>query len=118
MDVVLATVKCQCALIYTGDTFLFSRTQNKLLDQIEDVLKPLNIAGMTTKLMKCLVFNEIMAYLDYIIASGKVPVPRRTTKAIKALQCPTAASDQRSFFSMCSVYRLFLPNFAKLVPLL
>lgn len=52
------------------------------LQNIEEVLKLQNDAGMASKLEKCSLSSENIDYMGHIIAPGKVHLASNTTEAI------------------------------------
>lgn len=93
MDVVIATVKWQYALVYIADNTIFFNAPEKHLQLVEEVLKELNNVAITIKLNKCSLFSETIYMLSHIIAPGKLHVAIKITEAIKALQYPTTVSE-------------------------
>lgn len=92
MDVILATIKRQYALIHIEVIIVFMKTPKGHLQHIGEVLKLQSIDGMTISLKKCSFCSETIDYLGHVIAPGKLHVAIRNTEAIRAPQYTTTAS--------------------------
>ena len=114
MDVILASVKWQTAIVYLDDVIVFSTDIGQHVHQVDRVLRLMSEAGMTLKLKKCFFFCDKIDYLGHVISPGKLEVASKTTEAIKGLSYPTDVSQMRSFLGLCNDYRRFVPNFTRL----
>lgn len=85
MDVILAIVKWQNALVSIDTTIIILKTPQKYLQHNEEVLKLLKNAGMLTMSKKFSYFSETIDNLCHVIAPGTLHVATRTTETIEAL---------------------------------
>lgn len=74
MDVILASVEWQFAIVYIDDIIILSRLPEQHLEHTEEVLRLMKKAGMTIKLKKCHFFCESIDYLEHVIATVKLMV--------------------------------------------
>lgn len=118
MEVIFVSAKWQFTILFIDSIIIYSRSPHQHLEHIEEFLRLLKDAGMTSELKKCYFFCECIGYLSHVIAPGKLQVARKTTEAITAVRYPTTVSQMRSFLGLYSKYRRFVPGFAKLVALL
>lgn len=86
INVILAAVNWQYALVHSDDILIFLETSKKHQRHIEEVLRLQNYARMTIKLMKYPFFHEIFDYLGRVLPSGELYVAHETIKALKDLQ--------------------------------
>lgn len=86
MDVLLATVKCQYALVYLEDIIVFSELAQEHLRYNEEVLQLLKNASVTVKFKNCHFFSASIFSLGHVIAPGKLQEARKGTEAIAALR--------------------------------
>lgn len=100
MDVTLASVIWQLAIVHIDDVIIFSRTPQQHLEHTKEVLRLMKEASMTIKLKKCPFFCESIAYLGHVIAPGKLQVARKTTEATAARLYPTTVYQMRSFLGL------------------
>ena len=114
MDLVLAGVKWQCALVFIDDVLVFSRTWQEHLKHLDHVLSLIDKAGLRLKGKKCLFCRKLLLYLGHVIsARGLQPNPDKI-RAISAFRFPTSVSELRRFLGMVGYYRRFVKNFAVL----
>lgn len=113
MDVILATVKWQFALVYIDDVLSFSPGPEEHIKQVEIVFKLIHQAGMTLKLKKCHFFTDAIDYLGHVITPGRLQVATKTDETVQTLKYPTTTTELRSFLGLCNVYRRFMSNFAR-----
>lgn len=71
IDVILATVKWQYALVYLEDVIILSDNVQKHLKHVYVVLRRFSNAGVTLKLKKCFLFTDTVDYLRHLIIPVK-----------------------------------------------
>lgn len=118
INITVASVKRQHALVYIDDNTIFSKTREALLKHVDELLRLLLKAGVTIKLKKSHFYCKGVDYLGHVVAPGKLLVARKISKTVEALQEPTNIFDVRLFLGFCTVYRRVVPNFARLAALL
>lgn len=67
IDVVLASVKWQFALVYLDDIIVFSQSIDDHFDHLRTVLTLMLEAGFSLKLNKCFLLRKELEYLGHII---------------------------------------------------
>ena len=114
MDKCFAGLKWSSCLIYLDDIIVFSSTFEEHLRDLENVFKRLEEAGLTLKPSKCYICQKKLIYLGHeISAEGIGPDPNKV-KAIKDMRVPQNKTELRSYLGMCSYYRKFITDFAKI----
>jgi hypothetical protein len=68
VDVILATVRWQCAITYLDDVIVYSSSKEQHLKDLRQVLSLLRDAGISLKLSKCHFFQESVKYLGYVVS--------------------------------------------------
>ncbi len=108
IDVILARFKWQSFLVYIRDITVVSSTSEEHIRHVTEILRALRAAGFSLKLKKC-------AFLDssHTIRPGRLEVANINTDASQCFIVPTSQTELRSFVGLCSVYRRFVPNFAR-----
>lgn len=105
MNVILATVKWQFALLYLVDIIIFSKHAYKHIEHVRQVLTLFNDAGMMLILKKSKFFTDQINYLAHVIKTGKLQVADHTADAIRDLKTPTTIMEVRSFLDLCNVFQ-------------
>lgn len=63
MNIILASVKWQFALVFLKDIFIFLKMREKHIDYFKQVLTLLHCAQVTLKLMKCSLCMDTNVYM-------------------------------------------------------
>lgn len=110
MEVILAPVKWQHALLYINDVFIFSKTPDAHSEHFESVLQLINKAGKMLKPKKHFFCLDAIDYVGHVITSGRLYIATRIVDAVHGLKYPTPTSSLRSFLGLCNVHRRFTAN--------
>jgi hypothetical protein len=69
VDVILASVRFQCALTYLDDIVVYSPTFEQHVKDLSVVLKLLQDAGVSLKLKKCAFASRKVQYLGFVVVA-------------------------------------------------
>ena len=113
MDVVLSGLKYN-SLVYLDDILVYSFTFEEHLNRLEAIFIRLQQANLKLHSVKCTFILPKITYLGFVIdQNGQRPDPDKL-RAIKDFPKPTDITGIRSFVSLCSYYRKFVKDFAKI----
>jgi RNase H-like domain found in reverse transcriptase/Reverse transcriptase (RNA-dependent DNA polymerase) len=114
MDIILAGVRWNCALVYMDDVIIYSRTFEEHMGHLDQVLGLLRKANVTLKLRKCTFAAREVEYLGHVIRPGRLEMQDAKVAALKAVRRPATKTQLRSFLGLANVYRRFFPGIAKI----
>lgn len=115
MNEVLAPVKWQIALVFRDDIVSFSKTPEKYIDHVRQVLTLLQKIGVTLMLKKCWFYTNTSAYIGHVIWPRKLEVASYTTEAIKQLKESPNVPELCLFVGLWNVFRRFIPDLVRIV---
>lgn len=105
-------------LVSLNDVVIFSEAPKEHIKHTKLVLRLLKDAGVTFHLKNCTFLTGQIHYSSHVINSEKLEVAKHKAVAIRKLQIPTTVTKLRSSLIPCNVFRIFLPNFARIESLL
>jgi hypothetical protein len=111
IDVILSSVRFQCALTYLDDIIVYSNTFEQHLKDLHTVLSLLKAADVMLKLSKCKFAGAEVPYLGYLVGRVGLRVDDSRTAVLKEAKPPTCKTGIRRFLVMCGVYRRFIPQY-------
>lgn len=82
MDIILAAVKCQKALVYLDNVVIFFRSPEGHLQHVESVLQILKMAGITLKLKKFFFFLDAVDYLGHVIKPERLHIATKKKQTL------------------------------------
>ena len=98
--------------VYYDDILVAGRTEEEHLHILDQVMTRLEEFGLRLKENKCHFFRDSVEYLGMVIdENGVRPIPGKV-EAVLNTPKPTDVSKLRSYLSMLSYYRRYLPNLA------
>jgi len=114
MDVVLGRLKWTIALVYLDDIVVYAKSFEEHLSNLAQVFDALRRAGLKLKPSKCHFGNDKLLFLGHIISKDGVSVNPEKIKAVQNFPKPKCRRDVMSFVALCSYYRRFIRQFAKI----
>ena len=116
MENLLQGLKHVC--VYLDDILVTGTTERDHLDNLGEVLKRLENAGMRLKRSKCEFMLPAVEYLGHKISDkGLQPTEGKIRAIIEAL-APQNVSQLKAFLGMLNYYAKFLPNISSRLALL
>lgn len=114
MNKILEGLSWKTCLVYLDDVIVFGQDFESTLDRLRDVLSRLRAAGLKLSPKKCDLFKKKVSYLGHVVTTEGIRVDPGKIEAIRVWPVPVNVTQLGSFLGLCSYYRKFIYNFAKL----
>eukprot|EP00877_Chromochloris_zofingiensis_P007298 jgi/Chrzof1/2821/Cz12g00030.t1 len=99
--------------IYLDDILVYSRSMDEHLEHLLIVLSALREHKLFAKRKKCEFAKASLSFLVHVLSQDGIQVDVSKVQAILDWPQPSDVHELRSFLGMCSYYRRFVPQFAK-----
>jgi Reverse transcriptase (RNA-dependent DNA polymerase) len=106
------------AIFYLDDIIIFSQSVDAHLGDVYEVLSMIKAAGLSMNLRKSELFRSRMDYLGHVVRPGKLALAAKKTNAVAEWAMPRTKTEVQRFVAFCSVFRRFIPRFARIAGLL
>ncbi|HLP44037.1 MAG TPA: RNase H-like domain-containing protein [Candidatus Nanoarchaeia archaeon] len=113
MQIVLSGCLGSYAFIYIDDILVFSTTEAKHLEHLENILSKLQIAGLKIKASKIQLFLPEVEYLGFLTGCDGLKVNPRKMDSIVNFPRPAKVRDVQAFLGLIGYFRIFIPKFAE-----
>jgi hypothetical protein len=112
MDIVLAGIKWQYALVYLDDIIIYSRTWRDHIQHLEEVFQRLDKANLKCNPEKCELMKTKVKFLGHTISKEGIATNPKKIDAIKNIGTPISKAEVHTFLGIANYYRKFIMNFA------
>lgn len=118
MENVLAGLQFEILLIYLDDVIIPCKDFQDGIERLETVFQRFRKAELKLKAKKCTLFQKEVIYLGHKVSENGIETDPAKVEAVRDWPVPKDTHEVRSFMGLCSYYRRFVKDFAKLaVPL-
>ena len=115
MELALQGLQWETCLIYIDDIIVFSTNFEQHIHRVREVFDRLQKAGLKLRPEKCEMLQEQVTFLGQVVSSSGVkPSPVNIAKIVD-WPVPANAKQVKQFVALCSYYRRFVKDFAKIV---
>ena len=104
----------EVCLVYRDGVIVFSSTMGEHFQRLTAVLTRLRETGLKLKPSKCPLLQQHVAFLGHIVWEDGVSTDPEKVRAITDWPTPKNLRKVRSFVGLCSYYRRFVEDFAKI----
>ena len=113
MELILAALSYEVALIYLDDIIIFGKSFQEHLSRLELVLCRIKEAGLKIKGSKCRVFQKSIHFLGHIISKDGVEVDPDKVSAVANMKPPSNLKELRAILGLVGFYWRFIADFGK-----
>ena len=114
MEKVLVGLTWKFTIPYLDDCIIFSRTIEEHLERLREVFQRFKDANLKTNPTKCEFFRQKVPFLGHIVSRERVQADPEKTSTVNRYPIPKNATEVKSFLGLCSYYRRYVQDFAKI----
>ena len=114
MEYVLSGLEWETCVVYLDDITVFSQTFYEHLVRLREELNRIKQTGLKISHEKCFILQKRVSFLGHVVNGEGISPDQGKVETIKSWPIPKTVKDMRAFVSICSYYRKFIKDFAKL----
>ena len=96
------------------DCIFFSRTIEEHLERLREVFERFKHANLKIIPTKCEFFRQEVPFLGHIVNREGIQADPEKTSSVNKFPVPKNATEVKSFLGLCSYYRGYVQDFAKI----
>jgi len=113
MNLVMSGLNFSICLIYLDDIIVFASDLETHLERLVQVLQRLRAENLKLKPSKCHLLQRKVLFLGHVVSEEGVATDPTKIAAVNDWPVPRRIRDLRAFLGLCSYYRRFVPDFAR-----
>ena len=112
MEIVLTGLNWRQCVVYLDDVVLFAKTEEEMLQILDEVFGRFAQANLKLKPVKCHLFKKETRFLGHVISGSGISMDPERVKCIIEWVRPKDVSEVRSFLGITGYYRKYIHHFA------
>ena len=114
MDTVMKGLNFSILLCYLDDIVVFSEDEEVHLERLRMLFERLRSSSLKLKPSKCQLFQTSIEFLGFIVGADGIRTDPKKVETVRTWPRPVNVREVRSFVGLCSYYRKYVPDFARL----
>lgn len=114
INTILANLIGKGAYVYLDDVIIYAKTLEEHNSTLLHIMKLFETHKLQLKIAKCIFYAKRFEYLGHIISQEGIKANPNKIEVIKNYPKPTNVKKIQSFLGLCSYFRRYVRNFAKL----
>ena len=114
MNTVLQGLIGRICFVYVDDIIIYSPSQEKHVDHLQQVLQRMEDAGLKLKANKCNIGHPKVDLLGYVVSKDGISPSTEKVAAMRNMNPPRSKKELQSFLGTVNYYRQCVPNFASI----
>ena len=113
MDLVMSGLNYESLLVYLDDIIVFFESLEVHLVRLELLFLRLEAAGLKLKASKCHIMQQRVLFLGHVVTPQGITTDPDKIKLVTDWPPPRNLKEVRSFVGLCSYYRRYVKDFAR-----
>ncbi len=114
MQEVLAPFLDTFVVVYLDDILIYSTSLESHISHVHQVLQTLRKHQLFAKRSKCLLFQQRIEFLGYVISANGIEMESNKVQQITSWPIPASVKQVRQFLGLAGFYRRFISNFSSI----
>ena len=114
MEKVLVGLTWKLTISYLDDCIIFSRTIEDYLERLREVFQRFKDTNLKINPIKCEFFRQKVPFFGHIVSREGIQADSENISTVNKYPVPKNATEVKNFLGLCSYYRRYVQDFAKI----